>query len=46
MMLSWHDHLMIVPIVLPMLVAGFMLLLGEGARRRKPWSTWWPRSPC
>jgi len=30
MMLSWHDHLMIVPIVLPMLVAGFMLLLGEG----------------
>ncbi|MDX3905476.1 MAG: monovalent cation/H+ antiporter subunit D [Pigmentiphaga sp.] len=29
-MLSWHDHLMIVPIVLPMLVAGVMLLLGEG----------------
>jgi len=35
MMLSWHDHLMIVPIVLPMLVAGFMLLLGEGRATAK-----------
>ncbi|AZG11708.1 monovalent cation/H+ antiporter subunit D [Pigmentiphaga sp. H8] len=34
-MLSWHDHLMIVPIVLPMLVAGFMLLLGEGRATAK-----------
>ncbi|OVZ60065.1 monovalent cation/H+ antiporter subunit D [Pigmentiphaga sp. NML080357] len=28
--MSWHDHLMIVPIVLPMVVGGLMLLLGEG----------------
>jgi len=35
MMLSWHDHLMIVPIVLPMLVAGLMLLLGEGRATAK-----------
>jgi len=30
MMLDWRDHLLIVPIVLPMAMGGVMLLLGEG----------------
>ncbi|WP_222929240.1 monovalent cation/H+ antiporter subunit D [Pigmentiphaga humi] len=34
-MLSWHDHLMILPIVLPMLVSGLMLLLGERLTTQK-----------
>ena len=34
-MIAWTDHLLIVPIVLPLAASAIMLMLGEGRRRAK-----------
>lgn len=34
-MISWMDHLLVVPIVLPLVIGGIMLLMGDRHRNRK-----------